>query len=89
MRDYRFKLLANLAEPRFHPAPALCACCKQAGVPLSCSRTAIALAFEAPTPPPGASLCMGPLNVPQIVREIPDQLTGAIHLAVDAAIGLY
>jgi hypothetical protein len=29
---------------------------------------------------------MGPLNVPQVVREIPDQLTGAIHLAVDAAI---
>jgi hypothetical protein len=29
---------------------------------------------------------MRPLNVPQIVREIPDQLTGAIHLAVDAAI---
>jgi hypothetical protein len=29
---------------------------------------------------------MGPLNVPQIVREIPDQLTGAIRLAVDAAI---
>ena len=45
----------------------------------------IVLVFE-PQAPPGASLCERPLNVPQIVREIPDQLTGAIHLAADAAI---